>query len=113
MLLDILEFLSTTSGSHFDPSVRGLLILEDTVEEWKWKAFWKHNKEGKERLKDQFTAIAESFEPRNKDEAKIICAAKNEIIETLKELVEKFVRKPVHNSEIYNTGKSFSKIFIF
>ena len=112
MLLDILEFLSTTSGSHFDPSLQGLLILEDTVEEWKWKAFWKHSKEGEERLKDQFTAIAESFESRNKDEVKIICAAKSEIIETLKKLVEKFVHKPIYNSEIYNAGKPFSKIFL-
>ena len=59
-----------------------LLILEDAVETLKWEAFWKHSKEGEERLKDQFTAIPESFDSRNKDVVKIICAAKSEMIET-------------------------------
>ena len=67
---------SVTSGSHYDRSLRGLLILEDAVEALKWRAFWKHSKEVRERLKDQLKAIDESLELRNKDDVKIICAAK-------------------------------------
>ena len=89
-----------TSGSHYDPSLRGLLILEDAVEALKWKAFWKHTKEGGERLKDQLTVIDESLELRNKDKVKIICAAKSEVIETLKDLVKTCICKAVKSSEI-------------
>ena len=35
-------------------------------------------------MKDQLTAITESLESKNKDEVKIICAAKNEVIEMMK-----------------------------
>ena len=44
--------------------------------------------------------IAESLESRNKGEVNIICAAKTEVIETLKDLVQTFVYKAVKNSEI-------------
>ena len=56
--------------------------------------------EGGERLKDRLKSIAESLESRNKDEVKIICAPKNEVIETLKDLVETFICKAVKNFEI-------------
>ena len=48
---------TATSGSHYDCSLQGLSILEDAVETLKWKAFWKHSKEGGERLKDQSIVI--------------------------------------------------------
>ena len=44
---------SVPSGGHYDHSLQGLFILEDAVETLRWKAFWKHSKEGGERLKDQ------------------------------------------------------------
>ena len=40
------------------------------------------------------------MESRNKDDVKIIFAAKSEVIETLKDLVETFVSKALNNSEI-------------
>lgn len=46
-------------------------------------------------MKDQLTAITESLESKNKDEVKIICTAKNEVIETLKDLVETFACKAI------------------
>ena len=55
------------------------MVLEDAVEELKWTVLWNSN-EGGERLKDQLTEIAESLESRNKDDVKIICVAKNEVI---------------------------------
>ena len=76
------------------------MILEDAVEVLKGKAFWKHSKEGGERLKDRLKSSAESSESRNKDKVNIICAAKSKVIETLKDLVETFVCKAVKNSEI-------------
>ena len=102
-----------TSGCHYDPSLRGLLILKDAVEALKWKAFWKHTKEGGEMLKDQLTVIDESLELRNKDKVKIICAAKSEVIETLKDLVKTCICKAVKVLKSPNTGKPFSKIFVF
>ena len=86
-------------------------MLDDAVEASKWKEFWKHSKDGGERLKDQLKPIAESLEPRNKHEVKIICTAKSEVIETLKDLVETFFCKAVKNPA--NTGRPFSKIFVF
>ena len=53
---------SVTGGSNYDHSLRGLLILEDELDVLKWKAFWKHSKEGGEKLKDQLTTIVESLE---------------------------------------------------
>ena len=76
------------------------MILEGAVEPLKWKAFWKHSKEGGERLKDQLKAIAESLESRNKGDDKIICAAKSQVVEILKDLVGTFLCKAVKNSEI-------------
>ena len=90
---------SVTSWSNYDCSLRGLLILEDAVEALKWKSFQKHSK-GRERLKYQLKLIAQSLESRNKGEVNIICAAKTEVIETLKDLVQTFVYKAVKNSEI-------------
>ena len=43
---------------------------------------------------------AESLKSRNNDKEKIICAAKSEVLETLKDLVKKVVCKAVKNSEI-------------
>ena len=40
------------------------------------------------------------MESRNKDEVKVLCAAKSEVTETLKDLAETFVWKAVNNSEI-------------
>ena len=71
--IKILE--SVTSGSHYDRCLRELLIPEDAAEALKWKEFWKHSKEGGERLKDNLKSTAESLESRNKNEVKIICAA--------------------------------------
>ena len=71
--IKILE--SVTSGSHYDRCLRELLIPEDAAEALKWKEFWKHGKEGGERLKDNLKSTAESLESRNKNEVKIICAA--------------------------------------
>ena len=78
---------SVNSWSHYDRSVQGLLIFGDAREVLKWKAFWKHSKKGGERLEDQLMAIAELLELRKKDEVKVICAAKSEVIELLKDLV--------------------------
>ena len=89
------------------------MILEDAVETLKWKSFWKQRKEGGERLKDQLTVIAGSLELRNKDELKIICAAKSEVTETLKDLAEKFVYKAVNSSEICKYWEAFLKITCF
>ena len=91
---------SVTSGGHYDRSLRGLLMLDDAVEALKWKEFWKHSKDGGERLIDQLKPIAESLDPRNKHEVKIICTAKSEVIETLKDLVETFFCRAVKNPEI-------------
>ena len=93
-------FESVTSGSYYDHSLQGLLILEGAVEALKWKAFWKHSKEGGERLKDQLKAIAKSLESRNKGDDKTICTAKSEVVEILKDLVGTFLCTAVKNSEI-------------
>ena len=64
---------SVTGGSSYDDSLRRLLILEDELDVLKWKAFWKHSKEGGEKLKDQLTTIVESLElmrAQSKDELK-------------------------------------------
>ena len=100
---------SVTSRSHYDRSLRGLLILEDAVEALKWKAFWKHSKEGGEKLKDQLKSIAESLESTNKDKVKIVCATKSEVIETLKDLVGTFVCIAVKNFEIYKYWEAILK----
>ena len=76
------------------------MILEGAVEALKSKAFWKHSKEGGERLTDQLKAIAKSLQSRNKGDDKTICTAKSEVVEILKDPVGTFLCKAVQNSEI-------------
>ena len=65
------------------------------------------------QLKDQLTAIVESFESRNKDEVKIIGAAESEFKEMLKYLVQTFFCKTVNNSEICKYWEVILKIIRF
>ena len=76
--IKIIEFagVNWTHGSCYGCSLYGLLILKDTAEALKWEAFWKYSKKWGERLKDQLTAIAESFESKNKYKVKIDGGAK-------------------------------------
>ena len=63
-------------------------------------------------MKDQLTAITESLESKNKDEVKIICAAKNEVIEMMKTQLKHLLTKQLTILKFANTGKPFSKIFV-
>ena len=69
--------------------------------------------EGGEGLKDQSIVIAQSLESRNKDKIKVICAAKSEVIETKKDLVETFVYKAVKNPETCKYWEAVLKNFPF
>lgn len=75
-----------------------MIALKEAYWHVEAEAFWKHNKEKRERLKHQLTETAESLESRKKKEVKVICAVKSEVIETLKDLVKIFVSKVVNNS---------------
>ena len=52
---------SVLNGSHYDRSLRGFLLIEDTIETLKWEAFWKEPGDMAHEIREQLNLLSNAF----------------------------------------------------
>ena len=91
---------SVLNGSHYDRSLRGFLLIEDTIETLKWEAFWKEPGDMAHEIREQLNLLSNAFAAKKSETSVELFNKYKNTLNSLKTEYDKVTVKCSENSEI-------------